>query len=61
MREAGGRVSDFRDGEFQIASREVCASNGHLHPTLIQEFEQIFAGRELEPLPDPRGYSTPQK
>jgi hypothetical protein len=28
-----------------------------IHPALLHEFEQIFAGRDLVPLPDPREYA----
>ncbi len=54
VEEAGGKVSDFLGGPFQIASRETLATNGILHPALLQEFQQIISGRDLEPLPDPR-------
>jgi len=32
------------------------ASNGLIHEPLLREFEDVFAGRGLEPLPDPRVY-----
>jgi len=32
------------------------ASNGLLHQALHEEFKEIFAGRGMEPLPDPREY-----
>ncbi|MBV8207769.1 MAG: inositol monophosphatase [Acidobacteria bacterium] len=51
VREAGGMVSDFSGGEFDIASHEVCASNGRIHPELLREFARVFAGTDLEPLP----------
>ena len=54
VEEAGGRVSDFSGGPFQLNSRETLASNGLVHTALLREFEQIFAGRGLEPLPDLR-------
>src|ERR1022692_4393063 len=56
VEEAGGKVTDFYGGPFQIASRETLASNGLLHEALLAEFKDIFAGRGLEPLPDPREY-----
>ncbi len=56
VQEAGGIVTDFSGGPFQIDSRETVASNGLLHQALLREFEQIFAGRDLEPLADPREY-----
>ena len=57
LEEAGGRVSDFQGGPFQLNSRETLASNGLIHEALLHEFEEIFAGRGLEPLPDPREYA----
>jgi len=56
VEEAGGRVTDFSGGPFQLNSRETLASNGLIHNELLGEFEQIFAGRDLETLPSPVGY-----
>ena len=56
VEEAGGRVSGFDDSPFQIDSRETLASNGLVHAALIHEFEEIFAGRGLEVLADPRDF-----
>jgi len=56
VEEAGGKVTDFRGGPFQIDSRETLASNGLVHGALVSEFAQIFDGRGLEPLPDIREY-----
>jgi myo-inositol-1(or 4)-monophosphatase len=57
VEEADGRVTDFSGGPFQLNSRETLASNGIMHNALLQEFQQIFAGRDLDPLPDPREYA----
>jgi myo-inositol-1(or 4)-monophosphatase len=57
VEEAGGRVSGFDGSPFQINSNETLASNGILHQPLLQEFQEIFAGRGLEPLPDPRSHA----
>lgn len=54
VEEAGGKVSGFRGEELAITDRDVLASNGILHAELVQEFGEIFAGRGLEPMPDPR-------
>jgi myo-inositol-1(or 4)-monophosphatase len=35
VREAGGRVSDFKGGEFDISSPESLASNGLIHQAMI--------------------------
>jgi myo-inositol-1(or 4)-monophosphatase len=52
VEEAGGTVTRFDGGSFEINSRETLASNGIVHPALMREFEQIIAARGLEPLPD---------
>jgi myo-inositol-1(or 4)-monophosphatase len=56
LEEAGGKVTRFDGSPFEINSRETVASNGLLHGALLREFEDIFAGRGLEALPDPRVY-----
>jgi myo-inositol-1(or 4)-monophosphatase len=56
VEEAGGRVSRFDDSPFEIDSRETLASNKLLHPALVHEFKEIFAGRGLDPLPSPLDY-----
>src|SRR5260370_14806239 len=53
--EAGGRVADFHGGPFQCDSRQIVASHGIINHALRHRVQQIFAGRGLEPLPDPRG------
>ncbi|HVM94541.1 MAG TPA: inositol monophosphatase family protein [Terriglobales bacterium] len=57
VEEAGGRVTDFAGGPFQIESRETLASNGHIHDELLGEFRAIFAGRGLEEPPSPVLYA----
>ena len=56
VEEAGGKVSRFDGSSFELNSRETLASNGLVHDALVQEFKQIFEGRGLDPLPDPRAY-----
>jgi myo-inositol-1(or 4)-monophosphatase len=56
VEEAGGRVTDFSGGPFQLNSRETVATNAIVHEALLQEFDAIFNGRGLEELPDPRMY-----
>jgi myo-inositol-1(or 4)-monophosphatase len=56
VEEAGGKVSRFDGSPFELDSRETLASNGLLHDALLHEFKEIFSGRGLEPLPDPRQY-----
>ena len=61
VQEAGGKVTDFSGDAFQIASRETVASNGLVHDALLHEFQEIFAGRGLEPLPSPVAYANERK
>ena len=56
VEEAGGKVTRFDGLPFELNSRETLASNGLLHEALLAEFKEIFAGRGMEPLPDPREY-----
>ena len=56
VEEAGGKVSRFDGSPFELDSRETLASNGLVHEALLREFQEIFAGRGLTPLPDPREY-----
>jgi myo-inositol-1(or 4)-monophosphatase len=56
VEEAGGKASRFDGSAFQLDSRETLASNGIVHDALLHEFKEIFAGRGLEALPDPRKY-----
>ncbi len=56
VEEAGGTVTRFDGSPFLLDSRETLASNGLVHEVLRKEFEEIFAGRGLGPLPDPRAY-----
>jgi len=61
VQEAGGKVTDFSGGAFQIASRETLASNGLVHDALMHQFQEIFAGRGLEALPSPVAYAKDRK
>jgi len=54
VEEAGGKISNFRGGPFELTSRETLASNGLVHEALLREFDKIFSGRDLEPLPELR-------
>lgn len=61
VEEAGGRVTDFSGGPFQIASHETLASNGLVHQALLHEFQEIFAGRGLEEIASPVEYAKVRK
>lgn len=54
--EAGGKVTNFDGGPFNIDSRQTLATNGLVHESLMEAFQEIFAGKNLDPLPDPREY-----
>jgi myo-inositol-1(or 4)-monophosphatase len=56
VEEAGGKVTRFDGSPFELDSRQTVASNGMVHDELLREFAEIFAGRGLEELPDPRMY-----
>jgi myo-inositol-1(or 4)-monophosphatase len=58
VQEAGGKVTRFDGSPFLLDSRETLASNGIVHEALVEEFQEILAGRGLEPLPDPRAYQA---
>jgi myo-inositol-1(or 4)-monophosphatase len=57
LEEAGGRVTDFSDGRFQLKSEEILASNGVIHEELIGLFSDMFAGRNLTPIPTPEEFA----
>src|SRR4029077_10311856 len=55
VQEAGGTVTNFTGGPFNIDSREVLGSNSLLHNELLKEFQAIIAGR-VEGLPNVAEY-----
>lgn len=57
VEEAGGRVTDFSGAHVQLASDEVLASNGLIHEELIGLFREMFAGRNLAPIPTPEEFA----
>jgi myo-inositol-1(or 4)-monophosphatase len=57
VEEADGRVSDFSGGRFRLDSREVLASNGLIHEELLVLFSDMFAGRNLSPIPTPADFA----
>jgi myo-inositol-1(or 4)-monophosphatase len=61
VEEAGGRVSGFDGAGFRIDSRETLASNALIHNDLLREFDAIFRGRDLDPLPSPVAYAQERK
>jgi len=55
VEEAGGKVTNFSGGPFEIASREVLASNTVLHEEVLREFQAIMEGR-VEGIPSATEY-----
>lgn len=51
VQEAGGHVTDFAGGAFQLNSNEVLATNGLIHAEMVGLFKDLFAGRNLAPIP----------
>ena len=58
LEESGGRVTDFSGGPFRLDSREVLVSNGLIHDELVELFREMFAGRNLSPIPTPQEYAA---
>jgi myo-inositol-1(or 4)-monophosphatase len=58
VQEAGGLVTCFDGSRFQLNSKELLASNGLLQSGLIDLFENMFAGRELEPILTPAEFAA---
>ncbi|HKR28560.1 MAG TPA: inositol monophosphatase family protein [Acidobacteriaceae bacterium] len=56
--EAGGSITEFNGSQFQLNSREVLATNGQLRQELVQLFEDLFAGRNLAPIPTPAEFAA---
>ena len=57
VEEAGGRITDFAGGPWRLDSREILASNRLIHEELLGFFSDLFAGRDLAPIPSPRQYA----
>jgi myo-inositol-1(or 4)-monophosphatase len=57
VEEAGGRITDYGGGPFELNSNEVLASNGRIHGELVGLFQNMFAGRNLEPIPTPEEFA----
>jgi myo-inositol-1(or 4)-monophosphatase len=57
VREAGGTVTHFDGGAFTLDSREVLATNGLIQGEMVYLFTEMFAGREMEPVPTPAEFA----
>ena len=56
--EAGGSITGFDGSPFRLNSREVLATNGHLRDELVRLFDDMFAGRDLTPIPTPAEFAA---
>jgi myo-inositol-1(or 4)-monophosphatase len=56
--EAGGTVTYFDGSPFQLASKEVLATNGEIFGELSTLFEDMFAGRNITPVATPREFAA---
>ena len=55
--EAGGTMTGFDGGAFKLDSREILATNGLLREELLGFFTDMFAGRDLAPIPTPEEFA----
>lgn len=58
VEEAGGLVTAFDNTNRRLDSREVLASNGFIHDELLSFFSDMFAGRQISPIPSPAEYAA---
>ncbi|MFC5864497.1 inositol monophosphatase family protein [Acidicapsa dinghuensis] len=58
VEEAGGMVTDFSGNYRKLDSREIMASNQHVHGELLKLFDDLFTGRNLAPLPSAVEYAA---
>jgi len=58
VEEAGGTVTHFDGGKFTLDSREVLATNGLIGGEMEHLFTEMFAGREMGPIPTPAEFAA---
>jgi myo-inositol-1(or 4)-monophosphatase len=58
VKEAGGKITRFDGTRFRLDSEEILASNGLIHAELMRFFDDMFAGREIEPVPTPAEFAA---
>lgn len=58
VREAGGQVTYVDGSPFHLESLEVLATNGKIHGAMMQLFADMFAGKNLEPIPTPKEFAA---
>lgn len=58
LEEAGGRMTHFDGGRFTLDSREILATNGLIHAEMERLFADMFADRDLGPIPTPAEFAA---
>jgi myo-inositol-1(or 4)-monophosphatase len=58
VQEAGGTITHFDGGTFTLDSREVLATNGLILGEMKHIFVEMFAGRDLTPIPTPAEFAA---
>lgn len=58
VEEAGGKVTHYDGTPFTLDSHEVFATNGSIHAEMQALFVDMFAGRNLEPIPTPAEFAA---
>jgi myo-inositol-1(or 4)-monophosphatase len=58
VEEAGGKITDFSGNHYRLDSREILASNGLIQAELVALFADMFAGRNLTPIPTPEEFAS---
>ena len=58
VEEAGGTVTHFDGSRVTLDSREVLATNGLIAAEMQHLFADMFAGRNLEPIPTPAEFAA---
>jgi myo-inositol-1(or 4)-monophosphatase len=61
VEEAGGTMTGFDGAPFRLESQEILATNGLVKQTLLEFFADMFAGREIEPVPTPAEFAARRK
>jgi myo-inositol-1(or 4)-monophosphatase len=58
VEEAGGKITRFDGSKFKLDSEEVFATNGLIHGEMQQLFQDMFAGKNLSPIPTPAEFAA---
>jgi myo-inositol-1(or 4)-monophosphatase len=61
VEEAGGTVTHMDGGKFTLDSYEVLDTNGLIEGELVHLFQEMFAGRALDPIPTPAEFAARRK